>query len=101
VTDPEINLGGTVEDLGTEIHESLPIAARQEETRARLATVFAMIFAATIFGTLLAAATGNYTTAMGELLDLILPAEMAILGTAVGFYFGTQATESQGGRTGR
>jgi hypothetical protein len=68
---------------------------KREKTRAWLAYLFASLFTVTVLGALLAAATGKYTSSMAEVLDFVLPAETAVLGTAIGFYFAV--IQGQGG----
>jgi hypothetical protein len=57
--------------------------------RAALAFGFAVIFLITIIGPFINV-NGTAWDHTKELLQLLLPAEMAILGAAVGFYFGAQ-----------
>jgi hypothetical protein len=68
---------------------------KREKTRAGLAYLFASLFTVTILGALFAAATGYYTSSMAEVLKFVLPAQTAVLGTALGFYFGV--IQGQGG----
>jgi hypothetical protein len=62
--------------------------APEELVRAGLAFAFVVIFAATIGF----AFTGvdEHWASTKELVELLLPAETALLGSAVGFYFGTR-----------
>jgi hypothetical protein len=62
--------------------------------RGVLASVFALIFAATVAGGAYAAMTGVWVNGMDRFFEVILPAETALLGSAVGFYFGTQAGQA-------
>ncbi len=62
--------------------------APEELVRAGLAFAFVVIFAATI-GFAFARVDENWASTK-ELIELLLPAETALLGSAVGFYFGTR-----------
>lgn len=63
-----------------------------ESTRANLAIAFVVIFAVTIFAAIMIVAlTGDHPAKeVSELLPTLLPAETALLGSAVGFYFGAK-----------
>jgi hypothetical protein len=58
--------------------------------RAILARGFAVIFAATIVAAFYCILAGVQWEDVKSLLDVILPAETALLGSAVGFYFGAE-----------
>ena|SRR5258705_7786631 len=72
-----------------------------ELARILLASMFAVIFGATVWIAMHStsitvveengkkSSTDNWTN-MKELLQILLPAETALLGSAVGFYFGSQ-----------
>jgi hypothetical protein len=69
---------------------SLPfLEAARESVRAGLAFVFAIIFFVTIMYAFLSTGTDSWDDTK-ELLQILLPAETALLGSAVGFYFGTR-----------
>lgn len=57
--------------------------------RALLAFAFVFIFAGTIWAAFRCVGGPNWKDAK-ELLELLLPAETALLGGAIGFYFGTR-----------
>ncbi len=61
----------------------------QELVRSGLALVLTAILALTIIGAFIGALSSNWPN-VKELLQLILPAETALLGGAVGFYFGSR-----------
>ncbi len=61
----------------------------QEAVRASLAFTFAGILVVTIVFAFLNVNSSSWTNTK-ELLQLLLPAEMALLGSAVGFYFGAR-----------
>ena len=61
----------------------------QEVVRAGLAVVFALFFLLTIIWAFVNVSGENWANTK-ELLQVLLPAETAILGAAVGFYFGSQ-----------
>jgi hypothetical protein len=64
-----------------------------EVIRALLASVFALFLLIVIWrGFSNAGSTEQVWTQTKELLELLLPAITALLGSAVGFYFGTQKT---------
>ena len=69
---------------------------KREKTRAGLAYLFASLFTVTVLGALFAAATGLYTSSLAEVLNFVFPAETAVLGTAIGFYFAV--IQGQGGQ---
>lgn len=54
-----------------------------------MALLFAVVFIATVAAALIIAAVGNEQarTAMNGLLQVLLPAEMALLGAAAAWYF--------------
>ena len=66
----------------------LPVFA-QEVVRALLAFTFVIILVLTIVFAFQNVSGPNWTNTK-ELLQLLLPAETALLGSAVGFYFGSR-----------
>jgi hypothetical protein len=62
---------------------------QQELVRSSLALSLTAILALTIIGAFIGALGSNWTN-VKELLQLILPAETALLGGAAGFYFGSR-----------
>lgn len=74
--------------------ESTPTSERI--TRERVRWVLASILAGMLFLTVAAAFAGaewgHQWANVREWLQAVLPAETAILGSAIGFYFGTQRT---------
>ena len=70
-----------------------PIHHKQEKTRGRIALTLTAIFAGTVLATFLTAffAQGDADWAkLSNILEVLLPAEMALLGSALGFYFGAK-----------
>lgn len=65
-----------------------PLVA-QELVRSSMAVLFVLIFAGTITWSFFLV-TGHAWGNVKELLQLLLPAETALLGSAVGFYFGSK-----------
>jgi hypothetical protein len=61
----------------------------QELVRSSLALALTAILALTIIGAFIGALSPSWPN-VKELLQLILPAETALLGGAVGFYFGSR-----------
>jgi hypothetical protein len=61
----------------------------QELVRSSLALALTAILGLTIIGAFVGALSSNWPN-VKELLQLILPAETALLGGAVGFYFGSR-----------
>ncbi len=61
----------------------------EDTTRGWLAGGFLLVFAGTIVWACWSA-TGSHWNTAKELLQLLLPAETALLGGAVGFYFGAK-----------
>jgi hypothetical protein len=79
----------------SEVGDSLPRQGGSydiEGTRSGLAFGFLLIFAGTIAAVLvIIAVTGDHPAKeVSELLPTLIPAETALLGSAVGFYFGTK-----------
>jgi cation transporter-like permease len=66
------------------------VGSRLVEDRARtfLARMFALAFAGTIAGGFIGAFSPHWAE-VKELLQVILPAETGLLGSALGFYFGS------------
>jgi hypothetical protein len=64
------------------------IIGREEFVRALLAGVFVVIFGATVIAAFMFVGSAAWPN-VKELLQILLPAETALLGSAVGFYFGT------------
>lgn len=89
----EIEDIGAVEELAPEeveaIGPSYPIA-NPDVARVMLAFSFVAIFSLTILGAFVLFACGHPWEQVKDLINLLLPAETALLGSAVGFYFGTR-----------
>jgi hypothetical protein len=89
--------GPTVElrEIGDYEEESRPTRFWSTEViRAVLTLIFAFFLLIVIVWGFLNASGGQETwTATKELLQLLLPAITALLGSAVGFYFGTQLVQ--------
>lgn len=87
VTPPTFEVAGEVPEPETRPSDWRPFA--QEVVRGGLAILSFLLLAATVwfaFGNVGTAAWANTK----ELLELLLPAEMAILGSATGFYFASR-----------
>jgi len=87
---PIESLSPLAERYSTEDEQSVVLV--REQTRTVLAVIFAVIFALV----LVIAGAGAFTTSWAnlmEFLELALPAVTALLGSAVGFYFGTQTQQ--------
>jgi hypothetical protein len=88
---PLYEIKGAVPETRT-VTISERITTSQERARFGLAWTFVLIFAATILGaTTTILFVPDAWAQEKELLQLLLPAETALLGSAVGFYFGTKA----------
>jgi hypothetical protein len=61
------------------------VTSAKESTRVIIVSALLVIFAGTIAGAFWGAASGHWDN-FKALLDLLLPAETALLGTAVAFY---------------
>ncbi len=72
------------------------IPAQEAAVRATLAYIFSVIFGATVALGFISSMTGYGWANTRELLQLLLPAETALLGSAVGFYFGTRKSGNGG-----
>lgn len=91
-----IDLPGVVDTL--EPPRTNPVNITAEQTvQLLLAIAFTVILAATAtfacFAAVFASATGWAN--VKSLLELLLPVETSLLGTAVGFYFGTKKQQSR------
>jgi hypothetical protein len=62
----------------------------RETVRWVLAAILAGMFVLTVAAAFAGAVWDNHWANVKEWLQVVLPAETAILGSAVGFYFGTQ-----------
>src|SRR5579872_3879378 len=72
------------------------IKVRQESTRSTIALTFVGVFALTIVLAFIVVIGFNSDwAATKDLLQLIIPAETALIGSAIGFYFGTQTEKSK------
>jgi hypothetical protein len=74
--------------------ESTPTNERitRETVRWVLASILAGTFLLTVAAAFAGAQWGHQWANVREWLQAVLPAETAILGSAIGFYFGTQRT---------
>ena len=63
--------------------------AVRDKGRLALALMFALVFIVTVLASLVVAATGTREArdSMNSLLQVLLPAEMALLGAATAWYF--------------
>jgi hypothetical protein len=88
VDEPALSLPGDV-DAG---EPRLSRARDIDRTRAQITWAFIWIFAGTIAAVLLIVAVANphQSSEAIDVLKTLLPAETAVLGSAVGFYFGTR-----------
>jgi len=88
----EIPASRIVGPTTVDIVEERPLSRRfflQEVVRASLAIIFSGILAITVYLSFRQTASDSWANTK-ELLELLLPAETALLGTAVGFYFGSE-----------
>ena len=88
---PELPGGevGELLDIEAERRDWHPIL--QEVVRSGLALLLAALLGLTIVWSFIKVDAGGKTWAnTKDLLELLLPAETALLGSAVGFYFGSQ-----------
>lgn len=71
------------------------IKTRQDLIRSIIALTFVAIFALTVILAFMVVIffNGNWTNTK-DLLQLLFPAETALIGSAVGFYFGAKTAES-------
>lgn len=83
----------TVRDIGEPSWEARR-AWQQELVRSGLALLFSAIFIGTIAYACWAATTHHWPAAK-ELIQILLPAETALIGSATGFYFGTRSRDSR------
>lgn len=93
VTGPELN----VRDIGApswEEHNAARRAWQQELVRSGLAALFTCIFIGTVAYACWAATTKHWPEAK-DLIQVLLPAETALIGSATGFYFGTRARDGR------
>jgi hypothetical protein len=88
VTEASLNIS-EVGAPDIEVREAVRRAWWQELVRSYLALLFTLLLFATV-GYACWAATTNHWTNAKELLDIALPAETALLGSATGFYFGSR-----------
>ncbi len=65
---------------------------RREWTRSGLAFAFVVIFGATIIFAFFKVGTRDWVQTK-DLLQILLPAETGLLGSALGFYFGAKSNE--------
>lgn len=89
VEEPPLTVGGDVDDSEPRLRRERDI----DKTRAGLAWALFLTFAGTVLAIVLIVAFASHsrTEDATELLKTLLPAETALLGSAVGFYFGTRA----------
>jgi hypothetical protein len=91
VPEPEL----TVREIGRPSYETAAAAARawqQELVRSGIALLFTLIFVGTVSYACWAATTHHWPAAK-ELIQILLPAETALIGSATGFYFGTRSRD--------
>jgi hypothetical protein len=88
VEEPPLSIQGDVDESEPRLRRERHV----EKTRAGLAWALFLTFAGTVLAVILIVATGSHTRGQeaSELLKTLLPAETALLGSAVGFYFGTR-----------
>ncbi len=70
--------------------ELLEVPVKEAAVRANLAIIFTVIFVATGAAGFVSSFFDLGWDRTKELLQMLLPAEIAFLGSAVGFYFGTR-----------
>ena len=84
---PDIEVGPSVPFTTRPVARTL---VGEALVRAGLAFTFVIIFAATIGWAFLNLSDPGLWMRTKELIEILLPAETALLGSAVGFYFGTR-----------
>jgi len=82
-------LSFTVGDVKPQPHLEARHLWAQELVRASLAIILLVLLAGTVGWAFIGAGGANWAN-YKELLQLLLPAETALLGSAAGFYFGTR-----------
>lgn len=93
---PDINVGEVVVgSISTGKALKTDIRARQDLIRSIIALTFVAIFALTVILAFIVVILfdGDWANAK-DLLQLLFPAETALIGSAVGFYFGAKTAES-------
>lgn len=70
------------------------ILERQDRVRSITTITFVAVFGLTVLLSFLAIFLGTNWTNTKDLIQLLLPAETALLGSALGFYFGSRNTTS-------
>lgn len=99
-TEPDEVVAGPdldVRDIGPPSWEEHNAARRewlQELVRFGLAGLFTLIFIGTVAYACWAATTKHWPEAK-DLIQILLPAETALIGSATGFYFGTRARDGR------
>lgn len=83
---------GPVPELGNRVSERRP-PGHEDMIRGGLAWAFVVIFSVTVVLAFWASRYKSWWPQAHELLQLLLPAETALLGGAVGFYFGARKNE--------
>ena len=68
-------------------------AQKRETVRGTIALSLVALFAATVLLTVIGVLLGANWENLKGALELLLPAETALLGTAIGFYFGAESRE--------
>ena len=67
-----------------------------QRTRATLAYLLLALFAVSLIGSLIYIGSADDWTRAKEFLQIALPAEIGLLGGAIGFYFGSQGAKPPG-----
>jgi hypothetical protein len=84
----------TISDPASDGPESkkVTLAEKQEDARRALAIILVLIFAGEVLGAMLALWTSNSPPIndIKEILTMILGPTVALVGSAMGFYFGTR-----------
>ncbi len=93
---PDINIDeGIVGSISARRVLKIDIKARQDLIRSIIALTFVAIFALTVILAFIVVILFNGDWASTkDLLQLLFPAETALIGSAVGFYFGAKTAES-------
>lgn len=87
--DAEIEVIEPIEGVGADLE------GRREWVRAAIALSLVAIFGITVFASLAVLAWADMESdRLKTLLEILLPAETALLGSAVGFYYGAEARNS-------
>jgi hypothetical protein len=90
---PDQPLQVAIENAPTPTLIPFRILERQDWVRSITTIGFVSVFGLTVIFSFLVIFFGANWVSAKELIQLLLPAETALLGSALGFYFGSRSTE--------